>query len=210
MILWMINHAACYVVHIYSLCIVYTSTVYFVARRNEILLSNLIVTVQHGDVPEPQNHDCFFSVNIHTFIMLTVKVNAAIYSMRTAFIQEYYSALKKKKRCMLTGEKNWLRLRIMYSYVLHSVFMILHSSGFVIVYIIVAYFLFLLQLSMPFKIGGKKRPSGSSSSDNAPAMNIGPPTAVKHNFHVGFNQDTGDFEGLPPAWTALLQSSNIS
>lgn len=85
-----------------------------------------------------------------------------------------------------------------------------HSSGFVIVYIIVAYFLFLLQLSMPFKIGGKKRPSGSSSSDNAPAMNIGPPTAVKHNFHVGFNQETGDFEGLPPAWTALLQSSNIS
>ncbi|XP_052677953.1 serine/threonine-protein kinase PAK 1-like isoform X2 [Crassostrea angulata] len=65
-------------------------------------------------------------------------------------------------------------------------------------------------LSMPFKIGGKKRPSGSSSSDNAPAMNIGPPTAVKHNFHVGFNQETGDFEGLPPAWTALLQSSNIS
>lgn len=39
----------------------------------------------------------FFSVNIHTFIMLTVKVNAAIYSMRTAFIQEYYFALKKKK-----------------------------------------------------------------------------------------------------------------
>lgn len=40
----------------------------------------------------------FFSVNIHTFMMLTVKVNAAIYSMRTAFIQEYYSALKKKKK----------------------------------------------------------------------------------------------------------------
>lgn len=47
----------------------------------------------------------FFSVNIHTFIMLTLKVNATIYSMRTAFIQEYYSALKKKKRCMLTGKK---------------------------------------------------------------------------------------------------------
>ncbi|XP_062585078.1 serine/threonine-protein kinase PAK 1-like isoform X1 [Saccostrea cucullata] len=65
------------------------------------------------------------------------------------------------------------------------------------------------RLSMPFKIG-KKRPSGSSSSDTAPAMNIGPPTAVKHNFHVGFNAATGDFEGLPPAWNALLQSSNIS
>ncbi|XP_022297546.1 serine/threonine-protein kinase PAK 2-like isoform X3 [Crassostrea virginica] len=62
---------------------------------------------------------------------------------------------------------------------------------------------------MPFKIG-KKRPSGSSSSDKAPEMSIGPPTAVTHNFHVGFNQVTGDFEGLPPAWVALLQSSNIS
>lgn len=100
----------------------------------------------------------------------------------------------------------------MYSYVIYTVFMILHTQFWLCnrIYIIVAYFLFLLQLSMPFKIGGKKRPSGSSSSDNAPAMNIGPPTAVKHNFHVGFNQETGDFEGLPPAWTALLQSSNIS
>ena len=41
-------------------------------------------------------------------------------------------------------------------------------------------------------------------------MNIGAPTMVKHNFHVGFNKVTGSFEGLPPAWTALLQSSNIS
>lgn len=132
-------------------------------------------------------------------------------------IQEYYSAYlkkkKKKKKVHVDSEKKiWLRLRIMYSYVIFILYLYYytHSSGFVIVYIIVAYFLFLLQLSMPFKIGGKKRPSGSSSSDNAPAMNIGPPTAVKHNFHVGFNQETGDFEGLPPAWTALLQSSNIS
>lgn len=47
----------------------------------------------------------FFSVNIHTFIMLTVKVNATIYSMRTAFIQEYYSALKKKKVHVDRGKK---------------------------------------------------------------------------------------------------------
>lgn len=26
--LWMINHAVCYVVHVYSFCIVYTSTMY--------------------------------------------------------------------------------------------------------------------------------------------------------------------------------------
>lgn len=208
--LWMINHAACYVVHIYSLCIIYTSTMLFVARRNEILLSNLIVTVQHGDVPEPQNHDCFFFCQYTHLYDVNFKGQCCNILHEDSIHSGVLFCIKKKKRCMLTGEKNWLRLRIMYSYVLHSVFMILHSSGFVIVYIIVAYFLFLLQLSMPFKIGGKKRPSGSSSSDNAPAMNIGPPTAVKHNFHVGFNQDTGDFEGLPPAWTALLQSSNIS
>lgn len=62
--LWMINHAVCYVVHVYCLilyCIHLYYVPYFVARRNEILLGNLIVvTVQHGDVPEPQNHDNFF------------------------------------------------------------------------------------------------------------------------------------------------------
>ncbi|XP_056001244.1 serine/threonine-protein kinase Pak-like [Ostrea edulis] len=58
---------------------------------------------------------------------------------------------------------------------------------------------------MPFKIRKKSLPS-----DTGPAMSIGTPTSVTHNVHVGFNITTGDFEGLPPAWTALLQSSNIS
>ncbi|KAK3103319.1 hypothetical protein FSP39_018469 [Pinctada imbricata] len=41
-------------------------------------------------------------------------------------------------------------------------------------------------------------------------MNIGTPTMVKHNFHVGFNKVTGSFEGLPPAWLQLLQASDIT
>ena len=97
-------------------------------------------------------------------------------------------------------------LILVYIYYIQYIYINIYSSGFIIVFMA---FFFLLQLSMPFKIG-KKRPSGSSSSDKAPEMSIGPPTAVTHNFHVGFNQVTGDFEGLPPAWVALLQSSNIS
>ena len=38
---------------------------------------------------------------------------------------------------------------------------------------------------------------------------IGTPTNVKHNWHVGFNISTGQFEGLPPAWDAWLGTSNI-
>ncbi|XP_052068191.1 serine/threonine-protein kinase PAK 1-like isoform X1 [Mytilus californianus] len=56
---------------------------------------------------------------------------------------------------------------------------------------------------MPF---GKKK---SSSSDDKP-MSISGPTEVKHNVHVGFDRQTGDFVGLPPAWNSLLQHSNIS
>ncbi|OWF42980.1 serine/threonine-protein kinase PAK 1-like isoform X2 [Mizuhopecten yessoensis] len=58
---------------------------------------------------------------------------------------------------------------------------------------------------MPF---GKK--TKKSTSTEAPAMEISAPTMVKHNFHVGFNKVTGSFEGLPPQWSTLLQSSNIS
>lgn len=56
---------------------------------------------------------------------------------------------------------------------------------------------------MPF---GKKK---STSSDDKP-MSISGPTEVKHNVHVGFDRQTGDFVGLPPAWNSLLQHSNIS
>lgn len=39
---------------------------------------------------------------------------------------------------------------------------------------------------------------------------IGPPTQVKHNVHVGFNPETGKIEGLPLPWLDLLDRSHIS
>jgi hypothetical protein len=39
---------------------------------------------------------------------------------------------------------------------------------------------------------------------------ISSPTGFKHEWHVGFDDHTGDFTGLPPAWNVWLNSSNIS
>ncbi|GAB6029637.1 Serine/threonine-protein kinase PAK 3 [Chamberlinius hualienensis] len=39
---------------------------------------------------------------------------------------------------------------------------------------------------------------------------IGAPFGVKHNIHVGFNKDTGEFDGIPDPWMRLLQVSNIT
>jgi len=40
--------------------------------------------------------------------------------------------------------------------------------------------------------------------------NISYPTKFTHVVHVGFNDDSGEFTGLPEAWTKLLVASNIS
>ena len=40
-------------------------------------------------------------------------------------------------------------------------------------------------------------------------MTIGEPMNVKHEWHVGFDSMTGEFQGLPPAWSAWLMNSNI-
>ena len=56
--------------------------------------------------------------------------------------------------------------------------------------------------------GKTKKNSNSDAADDA-IKDIGAPTNVKHNWHVGFNVKTGQFEGLPPAWVAWLGSSNI-
>lgn len=41
-------------------------------------------------------------------------------------------------------------------------------------------------------------------------MSIGTPYAYKQNFHVGFDSATGQFQGLPPEWSAMLKVSGIS
>ncbi|KAG1703670.1 Serine/threonine-protein kinase PAK 2 [Nymphon striatum] len=46
-------------------------------------------------------------------------------------------------------------------------------------------------------------------SPDGPAE-IGTPYEFKHHIHVGFNPETGNFDGLPDSWVKLLLSSNIS
>jgi len=60
-----------------------------------------------------------------------------------------------------------------------------------------------------FFSGLGKKGSSNRNSDGS-EMSIGAPTNVKHEWHVGFNADTNEFVGLPPAWDNWLQTSNIS
>ena len=46
--------------------------------------------------------------------------------------------------------------------------------------------------------------------DSYEKPNISYPTKFTHVVHVGFDDDTGEFTGLPEAWTRLLVASNIS
>jgi hypothetical protein len=57
-------------------------------------------------------------------------------------------------------------------------------------------------------IPGKKKKSVGDAE--VPDMSISKPTNVKHEWHVGFDANTGEFQGLPPSWDAWLKHSNIS
>ena len=59
-----------------------------------------------------------------------------------------------------------------------------------------------------FPFLGKKKKKMEVTPDE-PDMEISGPTEFKHNWHVGFNAETGDFEGLPGPWESWLQTSNI-
>ena len=52
---------------------------------------------------------------------------------------------------------------------------------------------------------GAKAPSTSKSRTQ-----ISSPINFNHVLHVGFNAETGEFEGLPKEWEQQLQNSNIS
>lgn len=54
-----------------------------------------------------------------------------------------------------------------------------------------------------------KRNASKKPDEAAGDMEIGTPTNVSHNWHVGFNPGTQAFEGLPPAWSAWLDQSSI-
>lgn len=55
-----------------------------------------------------------------------------------------------------------------------------------------------------------KKKTKRKSEDESETMIISGPMNVKHEWHVGFDSETGDFKGLPPAWSQWLQNSNIS
>lgn len=56
--------------------------------------------------------------------------------------------------------------------------------------------------------------SSSSQTPAAPSTNpkskISSPYNLVHVTHVGFNQQTGEFTGLPREWQILLQESGIT
>lgn len=57
----------------------------------------------------------------------------------------------------------------------------------------------------------KRKPNQAvSADDSGSGMEISCPTNVKHEFHVGFDQVTGQINGLPPVWEAWLKQSAIT
>ncbi|KAI8914312.1 kinase-like domain-containing protein [Gorgonomyces haynaldii] len=44
----------------------------------------------------------------------------------------------------------------------------------------------------------------------SPKVGFSTPTNVQHNVHVGYDQNTGTFQGLPPEWQNLLVKSTIT
>ena len=67
-------------------------------------------------------------------------------------------------------------------------------------------------VKMSFLTKFKRRSKGKlhipqASSDNI--QNISGPTEFKHECHVGFDDETGGFKGLPPAWAVWLDNSQI-
>lgn len=55
----------------------------------------------------------------------------------------------------------------------------------------------------------KLRSSKKNAKKDQAASEIGIPFSVTHNIHVGYNQHTGEIEGLPQPWLRLLQTANI-
>ena len=59
------------------------------------------------------------------------------------------------------------------------------------------------------KRGSKASFDVQAKSEFEDIKEISAPTGFKHEWHVGFEQSTGQFVGLPPAWNMWLQASNI-
>lgn len=66
------------------------------------------------------------------------------------------------------------------------------------------------KISKFFKSGKRSEKISDGGDDSHAALTIGEPFNVVRNYHVNFDKSKGEFVGLPPSWTNLLQSSNIS
>lgn len=48
------------------------------------------------------------------------------------------------------------------------------------------------------------------SHEPAPVINIGAPTDVKQNMHVGLNKETGAIEGMPDVWKQWISQGKFT
>ena len=60
------------------------------------------------------------------------------------------------------------------------------------------------------RIASSNSSSNPSSSSHKARPQISSPINFDHVLHVGFNPETGEFEGLPPEWERLLSNSGIT
>jgi hypothetical protein len=61
------------------------------------------------------------------------------------------------------------------------------------------------------KLRRSSKATFSMTSDGGPndIKEISGPTGFKHEWHVGFNAQTGNIDGLPPAWQLWLSDAKI-
>ncbi len=68
-----------------------------------------------------------------------------------------------------------------------------------------------VKLMMKSSRGGRSSGQHGDGGDGGSSKpNISYPTKFTHVVHVGYDPDTGEFTGMPEAWTRLLAASNIS
>jgi hypothetical protein len=67
-----------------------------------------------------------------------------------------------------------------------------------------------INMSVKKLFGGKRKSKTSESEVRGDDMCISNPYNIQQTFHVGFDQVSGVFVGLPETWQSMLSSSDIS
>ncbi len=66
------------------------------------------------------------------------------------------------------------------------------------------------KVKLMLKSSKQSKSNSGGNQDDSNKPNISYPTKFTHVMHVGYDPDTGEFTGMPDAWTRLLVASNIS